>query len=342
MIWAGDSRDVSDGGPGSDAGPRGRAGGPVSGGWDDLLAPLLRARRFDELLVENAHLVSGAFHVSIGVEATAAALAATRRDGDVAMLNHRNHGHLAALGSDPEGMYRELLGRDGGPQRGRAGSFHLADPDRGVPYTSAMLGGGPALAAGLALAQRRRGEPGIAVAFFGDGAMGEGIIYETFNLTVAWGLAVVFVCENNAPAGGEGELARLARAHGLEAGVVDGRFPRDTRSVFAAACDAVRAGALPQFLEVGSEPWPGNDSFIPRPTPWLEIDAVTEPPRDRFDAGDPVRAEARALLHQGTPLDQLQALDTDISASVRRAFAAAVTAPVAPASAAMEAVWARP
>ena len=305
----------------------------------DLLAALLRARRFDELLVENGRLVRGAFHVSIGMEATAAALAAVRRESDVVMLNHRNHGHLAALGTDPEIMYRELLGRDG-PQRGRSGSFHLADPSRGVPYTSAMLGGGPALAAGLALAKRRRREPGIALAVFGDGAMGEGIMYETFNLAVTWRLATVFLCENNAPAGEAGELARLAAAHGLGADVVDGRLPRETCDALSRACEAARSGGPPQFLEIGSEPWPGNATFLPHVTPWLKLNTVSDPPRDAFDAGDPVRAQARVLLHEGTAMDELLALDREISGRARAAFAAAVEAPAAPVSAALEAVWA--
>jgi TPP-dependent pyruvate/acetoin dehydrogenase alpha subunit len=312
----------------------------VSDPWDRLLAPLLRARRFDEALVDEATLVTGVFHVSIGMEATSAALACVRSPDDVIMLGHRNHGHLAALGSDLELLYRELLGRDGGPQRGRAGSLHLADPGRGVPYTSAMLGGGAALGAGLGLAKRRRGAPGIVVVCFGDGAMGEGIIYETLNLTAAWRLPVLFVCENNSPAGGEGALARLAAAHGVESAVVDGRRPRDTLAVMAQAANHVRRDGGPRFLEVGSEPWPGNSTFLPHPTPWLDLASADDPPHDAFAAGDPVRAETRALLHGGTPLRELQVLDAQVTARARGALASAARAPLAPASAARDSVWA--
>jgi len=80
-----------------------------------LLEPMLRARRFDEALIRHAELIDGVYHVSIGLEATAGALALARRDGDDTMLNHRNHGALAALGSDPEAMFGEIFGRDGGP-----------------------------------------------------------------------------------------------------------------------------------------------------------------------------------------------------------------------------------
>jgi TPP-dependent pyruvate/acetoin dehydrogenase alpha subunit len=308
--------------------------------WDRLLAPLLRARRFDEILVEGAALVTGVFHVSIGMESTAAALACVRTPADVIMLGHRNHGHLAALGSDYELLYRELLGRDGGPQRGRAGSLHLADPERGVPYTSAMLGGGPALSAGLALAKRRRGQPGIVFTFFGDGAMGEGLLYETFNLAALWQLPVLFVCENNAPPEREGALARLAEAHGVGGGVVDGRHPRDVLARLTWAADRVRANAGPWFLEVGSEPWPGNSTFLPHPTPWLDLGLVSDPPADAFAAGDPVRAEARALQQEGTAAAALRELDQAITGAARAAFAAAAAADPAPAAIALDSVWA--
>lgn len=312
----------------------------VSDPWDRLLAPLLRARRFDEALVDEAGLVTGVFHVSIGMEATSAALACVRSPDDVIMLGHRNHGHLAALGSDFELLYRELLGRDGGPQRGRAGSLHLADPGRGVPYTSAMLGGGAALGAGLGLAKRRRGAPGIVVACFGDGAMGEGIIYETLNLTAGWRLPVLFVCENNSPAGGEGALARLAEAHGVESAVVDGRRPRDTLAALAQAADHVRRDGGPRFLEVGSEPWPGNSTFLPHPTPWLDLASANDPPHDPFEAGDPVRTEARALLSGGRPVRELQDLDAQVTTQARRALASAARARLAPASVVLDSVWA--
>lgn len=308
--------------------------------WDRLLAPLLRARRFDEILVEGAALVTGVFHVSIGMESTAAALACVRSREDVIMLGHRNHGHLAALGSDFELLYRELLGRDGGPQRGRAGSLHLADPARGVPYTSAMLGGGPALSAGLGLAKRRRGEAGIVFTFFGDGAMGEGLLYETFNLSAAWRLPVLFVCENNAAREQEGALARLAEAHGVASHVVDGRRPRDVLASLTRAAERVRSGAGPTFLEVGSEPWPGNSTFLPHLTPWLDLGSATDPPADAFAAGDPVRAEAQALRREGTADAALRDLDAAITGAARAAFASAAAADPAPAAIALESVWA--
>jgi TPP-dependent pyruvate/acetoin dehydrogenase alpha subunit len=309
-------------------------------GWDRLLSPLLSARRFDEVLLRGAEHVIGVFHVSIGMEATAAALACVKSEHDVLMLGHRNHAHLVSIGSDPEVLYREMLGRDGGPQRGRGGSLHLADPARGVPYTSAMLGGSAALANGIALALGRRRTGGIAFACFGDGAMGEGLLYETIGLACAWQLPIVFVCESNALERRHGELATRARAHGLPAHVSDARRPRAVVRALDGAAQAARAGDGPQFLEARSAPWPGNSSFIPHLKRAFDLAASAGPPSDDpFAAHDPVRCEARALLDEGVPMERLLELDACVSDRMRAAFDAAAAAPGAPARVALEDVW---
>ena len=307
--------------------------------WDRLLSPLLSARRFDETLLRSAELVTGVFHVSIGMEATAAALACVKANGDIVMLGHRNHAHLVAIGSNPEALYREVLGRAGGAQKGRAGSLHLADPGRGVPYTSAMLGGGAAVANGIALALARRGTGRIAFAFFGDGAMGEGIVYETFGLARAWQLPIVFVCESNASAVRRGRFAELARSHGVPAGLVDGSSARAAVGALSHAAAFARDGSGPHFIEATTAPWPGNATFIPRLERAFDIRRVADPPGNEFEAADPVRREALALLSDGVPHDRLRALDAAISQRMRRAFESARPAPPSPRCVAHEDVW---
>ena len=290
------------------------------------LAAMLRARRFDETLIANAELVSGVFHVSIGHEGVAAALAGARRPADLIMLNHRNHGALAAIGTDLELCYREILGRDGGPQRGRAGSLHLADAANGVPYTSAMVAGGVALGVGMALAKQRLGREGIVFAFFGDGAMGEGAMYESLNLAALWRLPVLFVCESNAPA------------------AVDGGDPEAMATTMDDAVAAVRGGGGPRFIEARLHPWPGNATFLPRlVTGELDLrDAERPGEGGGWSAADPVLAEARALLRDGIALADLLELDRSVRASVQRAFASAAAAPCAPESVATSGVWSLP
>jgi TPP-dependent pyruvate/acetoin dehydrogenase alpha subunit len=309
---------------------------------------MLRARRFDEALLDHGPLIEGVYHVSIGLEATAAALSVTRREGDQAMLNHRNHGVLAALGSDPETMFGEIFGRDGGPQRGRAGTLHLADPTVGVPYTSAMVGGGAALAVGIGFARRLTGSEAIAFAFFGDGAMGEGALHESLNLAALWSAPVVFVCENNSePAEGRANALQAARAlvdlaavHQIPAEVVEASDPVGLAASFAAAADAVRADGGPRFLEARSEPWPGN-SFMPDPeAPRFDLGAAAAAANeDGWPAADPLGQLVRRLLGDGLALAEIEVLDHAVRTGMEAAAERAAARPVAPAAAATENVW---
>ena len=312
---------------------------------------MLRARRFDETLIAHAEMITGVFHVSIGMEATAAGLAATRAPADLIMLNHRNHGALAAIGSDLEIAYREILGRDGGPQRGRAGSLHLTDASAGVLYTSAMVAGGVALAVGMALAKRRLRREGIVYAFFGDGAMGEGAIYESLNLAQLWSAPVLFVCESNATPGpgrasafqAARSIVELAEVHQVPADAVDAS---DAEAVFEAMAESsaqVRAGRGPRFIEARSQPWPGNRGFLPTLDGGaLDLRDATRAPAGGWSAADPVLREARAQLREGSSIEAMLALDAAIGAEVRAAFERAAAAPPAPPSAAFADVWAPP
>jgi TPP-dependent pyruvate/acetoin dehydrogenase alpha subunit len=315
----------------------------------ERFAAMLRARRFDETLIANAELVTGVFHVSIGMEATDGALAQERRDGDLITLNHRNHGALAAIGSDPELAYREILGRDGGPQRGRSGTLHLADAARGVPYTSAMVAGGPALAVGMALARKRLEQDGIAFAFLGDGALGEGAMHESLNLAALWQLPVLFVCESNAaPSQGRANpmqaartLHSLAEVHQIPAQAVDAGDAEAIARAMAEHTASVRAGGGPSFIEARTPQWPGNATFIPSlVTGELDLRDGAGAPSPGWPALDPLLRETRALLEAGAVLNELLELDGAIAARTREAFARAAAADPAPAQAAFEGVWA--
>jgi len=315
----------------------------------ERFAAMLRARRFDETLIAHSELVTGVFHVSIGMEATAAALARERSEGDLITLNHRSHGALAAIGCDPQTMYGEILGRDGGPQRGRAGTLHLADATRGVPYTSAMVAGGPALAVGMALARKRLGQPGIAFALFGDGALGEGAMHESLNLASLWQLPVLFVCESNAaPAAGRANpmaaartLHSLAEVHQIPARAVDAGEAEAIAAAMGEDVAAVRAGDGPRFIEARTPQWPGNASFIPTlATGVLALrDAAAAKPPPGWRQLDPLLREARALLAAGAGLEQLLELDAQIANAAAEAFARAAAAAPAPPDAVFDQVW---
>ena len=312
---------------------------------DALLAPLLRARRFDEQLMAHADQIRGHYHVSVGMEGTAVALAACRRDGDTVSTTYRNHAHLAAMGSDLETMFGEVLGRDVGHQRGRGGSIHLSDPDLGVLHTSAMVSGGVPQALGLAYGRARTHPEASCFCIFGDGAMGEGAVHESLNLASLWSLPVVFVCENNAPpADGQASAMQaapsflaIAELHRTPGEVVDARHPALVVEAMGRLAAETRQGGGPRFLEARAAAWEGNQSFFPHdatgPTDVADAARGHDDPWRSDD--DPVLNECRRLLEAGVSMTELAEVDRRVSAEVGAAFAAAERAPVADPGAAL-------
>jgi TPP-dependent pyruvate/acetoin dehydrogenase alpha subunit len=324
---------------------------PVSDRFE-LLRLLLTARRLDEAVLRLAPEIEGHHHVSQGLEASAAALALVRRDGDLVATNYRNHAHLACLGQDPAAMLAEMLGRRVPAQLGRSGSMHLAAPRRGVLFTSAMVAGGIPQSVGYGFALKRTGSGGVAFCFFGDGAVQEGVTHESLNLAALWELPVVFVCENNAtPVDGKANasqaapsLSGLAEAHSIESRVVDGRDPRAVVDALRVATERVRSGSRPSFLDVQSAPWPGNAFFYPKdvtgPTDLRRAEAPTGEEWD--DRDDPVLNEARALLADGVSIDDLLELEAEMTRRIEQAAeeARTITESGPPAEVARSGVWA--
>ena len=217
-----------------------------------------RLRRFEmraaELVGDGE--IKGPVHEYIGEEAVAVGVCAALRADDVITSTHRGHGHILAKGGASDRMYAELLGRESGYNRGRGGSMHIADFSLGIYGANGIVGAGAPMACGAAFTFKVRGEDRVAVPFFGDGAMNQGVLLESFNLAVILHLPVVFACENNGFAITSsiddmlgGDLVRRAEGFGLPARSVDGM---DVRAVHAATVEAVeqaRAGGGPSFLE---------------------------------------------------------------------------------------------
>lgn len=217
-----------------------------------------RLRRFEmraaELVGDGE--IAGPVHEYIGEEAVAVGVCAALRADDVITSTHRGHGHILAKGGASDRMYAELLGRESGYNRGRGGSMHIADFSLGIYGANGIVGAGAPMACGAAFTFKARGEDRVAVPFFGDGAMNQGVLLESLNLAVILRLPVVFACENNGFAITSsiddmlgGDLVRRAEGFGLPARSVDGM---DVRAVHAATVEAVgqaRAGGGPTFLE---------------------------------------------------------------------------------------------
>jgi len=141
--------------------------------------------------------VPGFVHLSIGQEAAAVGACWPLRPDDVITSTHRGHGHCLAKGLDPLGMFAELMAKDAGTNRGRGGSMHIANPTLGIFGANGIVGAGLPIAVGAATAAQLRADGGVAIAFFGDGAVAHGTFHEAVNLAAVWDLPVIFFCENN-------------------------------------------------------------------------------------------------------------------------------------------------
>ena len=187
--------------------------------------------------------VPGFIHLSIGQEAVSAGVMSALGPRDTIASTHRGHGHAIAKGLPLDGFFAELLARDEGLCRGRGGSMHVADMSVGMLGANGIVGAGLSIALGSALAHRRLGRREVAVAFFGDGALAEGLVHECMNLAALWRLPLLFVCENNGwseflPSSKQiaFTLADLAGAYGLPHTLVDGN---DVAAVADAAAEVV-------------------------------------------------------------------------------------------------------
>jgi pyruvate dehydrogenase E1 component alpha subunit len=213
----------------------------------DFLREMLLIRRFEEKVEERfrAGELPGFLHVAIGQEAVAVGVCRALEDGDVIASTHRAHGHTLAKGTHPNEVMAELYGKVEGCSHGYGGSMHLYDVERGNMGANAVVGGGLPAIVGAALAFKMRGEPRVAVAFFGDGATNIGTFHEALNLAQLWRVPAVFVCENNGyaestPAPQQlpiDDLTKRAEAYGMAAVKVDGQ---DVEAVYKATQKAVK------------------------------------------------------------------------------------------------------
>ncbi len=225
-------------------------------------------REFEEHCLEKAlaGTIVGGIHPYIGQEAVAVGVSACLRADDVITSTHRGHGHVLAKGADPARALAELYGASTGLNRGRGGSMHAADVSLGIYGANGIVGAGAPIAVGAAWAARRAGrDDRVAVAFFGDGALSQGVVLEAFNMAALWSLPVLFVCENNGYAtslpvdrGLAGDPVTRAAGFGLTAEAVDGMDVEAVAEAAGRAVDACRAGAGPHFLECATYRFHGH------------------------------------------------------------------------------------
>src|SRR5213083_2573247 len=218
---------------------------------------MAKIRAFDEQVNElyRSAKMPGLAHLYIGEEAVAVGICEALRKTDYITSTHRGHGHCLAKGASVERMFAELLGKEPGYCRGKGGSMHIADHENGNLGANAIVGGSTGIATGAALSAKRRGAGEVAVCFFGEGALGQGILYEVMNMAALWQLPVVYVCENNLYNEythyldvTAGEILARPRAFGIESREVDGQEVRAVYAETAELVERARGGGGPAFL----------------------------------------------------------------------------------------------
>ncbi len=283
-------------------------------------------------------------HLSIGQEAAAVGVCAALTNDDVVFSTHRCHSHYLAKGGSPRRMMAELFGKRTGCAKGKGGSMHLVDTSVGMLGASAIVGGTLPLALGAALGFQLRGERRVAVAFFGDGAVEQGVFHEAMNIASLRRLPVLLVCENNFYATlshvstrQTGTIAQRAAAYGAVGVDVEGV---DVRSVLRVAQDAVaraREGGGPTLIEVRAYRWMSHVGTEPDTGKMQR----TAEELASWKARCPVAGALQALVAAGTTSEALAAVEDRVKAQLDDAIAFATESPEPDASELFDDVGAR-
>ena len=299
----------------------------------ELYRSMLRIRHFEEQVIDlyRSGKMPGLAHLYIGEEAVAVGVCAALHDDDYITSTHRGHGHCLAKGAELNRMFAELLGKEAGYCHGKGGSMHIADTERGNLGANAIVAGSAGIATGAALSAKKRGSGQVAVCFFGEGALGQGVLYETMNMASLWRLPVVYVCEENQyneythmSEAIAGEIGARATAFGIPVEDVDGQ---EVQAVYLAATRAVaraRTGGGPTFLNCHTYRFHGHHVG--------DVDrryyrSKEEEERWR-DTRDPVKLAAEWVTSGGmAQASRLDQIDEEVQAEVRSAVEFALNAP---------------
>ena len=279
----------------------------------ELYRMVRRIRTFEERVGElfvRQQSAGSMLHLSIGEEAAAAGVGRTMVDGDTFTTHHRGHGIFLARGADPNRMMAEIAGKEAGYCRGKGGSMHIADHGLGHLGANAIVGGGIPAVVGAGLSYRRAQQPNVSFAFFGDGAMQQGVLYESMNMAALWKLPVIFVCVNNQWGMGTRvdqsastiKFEERARGFNLASHSVDGRDVRAVHRIAQELVDNARQGQ-PAFLTVECYRFHGHARMDKSPYRTAEEETLGR-------QSDPLKHLGEAMLEEGAAtqadLDRIQ------------------------------------
>ncbi len=303
---------------------------------DELLKyyrDMLMIRRFEERagqLYGMGH-IGGFCHLYIGQEAVVVGMEAVKQEGDQTITGYRDHGHMLACGMDPKGVMAELTGREGGYSKGKGGSMHMFSSEKKFYGGHGIVGAQIPLGVGLGFANRYRGNDGVSLTYFGDGASNQGQVFEAMNMAQLWKLPVVFIIENNQYAMGtsvkrahsDTHLYRRGAAFGIPGMEVDAMDVLAVREAGRQAVDHARSGEGPYILEMKTYRYRGHSMSDPaKYRSREEVDDVRE-------HNDPLkRCEKRIFDNDFADEAALKEIDKEVKAIVKEAADFSLESPV--------------
>jgi TPP-dependent pyruvate/acetoin dehydrogenase alpha subunit len=292
-----------------------------------MLRRMIQAREFEESLyyLFLTRSMPGTMHQATGQEAVAVGVATALRPDDYVTSTHRGHAHCIAKGVALDGMMAEMFAKRSGICKGMGGSMHLCDFDKGMLGAFGIVGAGIPIASGAALSALVRNSGQVAVSFFGDGAVNEGVFHESLNMAALWKLPVIYVCENNqfalsmtvSESSAVPNLAERARAYNIPGVRVDGN---DVVAVYLAAQNAVaraRDGQGPTLLECITYRIRGHARF--EAAGYRDAQEV-----EAWQALDPILRLRRSMVENGLASEaELDAVQAEVEAEIQAAIATA-------------------
>src|SRR5215471_16189681 len=293
---------------------------------------MLLIRRFEERAGQlyGMGLIGGFCHLYIGQEAVVVGMQSTIKLGDSIITSYRDHGHMLAAGMDPKGVMSELTGRASGYSKGKGGSMHMFSREKHFYGGHGIVGAQVPIGTGLAFAHRYKNDGGIAVTYFGDGAVNQGQVYESFNMAALWKLPVLYVIENNKygmgtsveRASARPDLHSRGEAYGIPGSQADGMDVLTVRAAADKAVAYVRSGKGPYILEMMTYRYRGHSMSDPAKYRSKEEVARVRQERDPID-------HLRQLLIDGGHADEnaLKNIDRDIKDIVSQATEFAQSSP---------------
>ncbi|MEQ8804985.1 MAG: pyruvate dehydrogenase (acetyl-transferring) E1 component subunit alpha [Rhodospirillales bacterium] len=285
---------------------------------------MLLIRRFEEKAGQlyGMGLIGGFCHLYIGQEAVVVGMMAASKPQDTVITSYRDHGHMLACGMDPKGVMAELTGRRGGYSRGKGGSMHMFSREKNFFGGHGIVGAQVPLGTGLAFAHKYKGDGGVCMAYFGDGAINQGQVYESFNMAAIWSLPIIYVIENNKYGMGtsiertskNADLHTRGLAHGIEGVAVDGMDVLAVKDAAAQALTRCREGKGPVILEMKTYRYRGHS--MSDPAKYRTKEEVQKVRREM----DPIDTLAHKLLEaKVVSEDDLKAIDKEVKALANEA-----------------------